>query len=362
MTKVSIEGEAFLIDGTPTHAGQSWKGHRVEGLLFNNRAVQALFDDENPETAQQWAYPDTGTWDPERNLAEFCAALPEWKAYGCDAVTINLQGGMPITRTETVQPWLNTAFAPDGSLKPAYTDRLHRLLAAADAAGVVVIVGYYYFGQDKYLTDEAAVKAGVIAATDWLLDSGFENLLIEINNECDIPHYRHAILGPDRVQELIALAKSRMTADRAIPTATSFAGGAYHMGFWDDGHRDMSDLGALERGIPTDTVLEVSDFALVHTNEMNMANTREVVHRTRDRAAFRAAPMPLVINEDSVCVTNLFAAAEVYAPWGYYDQGENNYSDGYQSVPVNWSINTPNKRAFFDAVAEVTGRNERTDS
>ncbi|MEJ6394628.1 hypothetical protein V8J82_15280 [Gymnodinialimonas sp. 2305UL16-5] len=360
MTRVSIEGEKFLIDGVPTHVGRRYKGYLIEGLLFNNRVVQALFDDENPDTVGQWAYPDTGIWDPERNLGEFCAALPDWKAHGCDAVTINLQGGMPITKTETVQPWLNTAIDPEGRLKPAYIDRLARLLRAADEAGIVVIVGYYYFGQDKYLTDEKAVMRGVVNATNWLLESGFENLLIEINNECDIPHYSHAILGPNRVHELIALAKSRMTAERSIPVATSFAGGAYHMGLWKDGRRDMSDLSALDKGIPTDEVLEISDFALVHTNEMSMANTREVVNRTRARRAFQAAPMPVVINEDSVCVTNLFAGVEVYAPWGYYDQGENNYRDGYQSVPVNWSINTPNKRAFFDAVAEVTGARKRS--
>lgn len=357
MTTVAIAGEKFLLDGVPTHAGRHWKGHEVEGLLFNNRVVQALFDDENPETAGQWAYPDTGIWDPERNLAEFCAALPAYKAHGCDAVTINLQGGMPVYKTETVQPWLNTAIDPKGDLKPAYIDRLSRLLAAADAAGIVVIVGYYYFGQDKYLHDEEAVKRGVVNATDWLLDTGRRNLLIEINNECDIPHYKHEILGAARVHELIALAKSRMAGERSILTSTSFAGGAYHMGFWEDGRRDMSDLDALDKGIPTNAALEVSDFALVHTNEMNMANTRLVVERTRAKDAFQAAPMPVVINEDSVCVTNLFAGVEVYAPWGYYDQGMNNYVDGYQSVPVNWSINTPNKRAFFDAVAEVTGKN-----
>ena len=355
MTKVTIEGEKFLIDGVPTHQGRSYKGDPVEGLLFNNRVVQALFDDENPDTVHQWIYPDTKEWDPERNLREFCEALPAYKAHGCDAVTINLQGGMPITKTEKVQPWLNTAIDPEGDLKPAYMDRLERLLRAADQAGIIVIVGLYYFGQDKYIKDEEAVKRGVVNAVDWLLNTGHENLLIEINNETDIPHYSHKILGPDRIHELIALAKSRMKGERRILTSTSFAGGAYHMGFWEDGRRDMSDLDAMDKGIPTDEALEISDFALVHTNEMNMQNTREVINRTRAKAAFQAAPMPVVINEDSVCVTNLFAGVEVYAPWGYYDQGENNYKDGYQSVPVNWGINTPNKRAFFDAVAEVTG-------
>ncbi|WP_417812479.1 hypothetical protein [Thalassospira alkalitolerans] len=355
MTKVSIQNEMFLIDGVPTHKGREWKGHKIEGLLFNNRVVQAIFDDENPDTAHQWVYPDTGVWDPERNLAEFIEALPLYKEKGCDAVTVNLQGGMPITKTEAVQPWLNTAIDPKGDLKPAYMDRLKRLLHAADKAGIVVIVGFYYFGQDNYVDDEEAVKRGVVNATDWLLETGLENLLIEINNECDIPHYVHDILKPARVHELIALAKSRMTQTRAIATGTSFAGGSYHMRH--NGVLDMNDHANLEKGIPTEAVLEVSDYALIHTNEMNMNNTRLAVTKVRERNAYKARPMPVVINEDSTSVTNLFAGVEVYAPWGYYDQGDNNYHDGYQSVPVNWGINTPNKRAFFDAVAEVTGKN-----
>ncbi len=62
--------------------------------------------------------------------------------------------------------------------------------------------------------------------------------------------------------------------------------------------------------------------------------------------------------------------------WGYYDQGygcgqrqgkhdwtikdrEGRYEDlsDFQTLPVNWSINTDHKRRFFDRVAELTGAN-----
>lgn len=353
MTKVSISGEKFLINDVPTHAGRVYKGHPISGLLFNNRVVQALFDDENPDTVHQWVYPDTGVWDAERNLKEFCDALPLYKAHGCDAVTINLQGGMPITNTESVQPWLNTAIDPEGALKPAYMERLARLLAAADAAEMIVIVGFYYFGQDKYVNDEEALKKGVVNATKWLLETGRENILIEINNESDIPHYTHDILGPTRIHELIELCKTVTLDDRRLLVSTSFGGGAYHQRH--NGELVREDMEGLEKGLPTEAVIAASDFVLVHTNEHDMKTTRETVLRTRARTAFQTNPKPICINEDSVSVTNLFAAVEVYAPWGYYDQGANNYKDGYQSVPVNWGINTPNKRAFFDGVAEITG-------
>ena len=49
------------------------------------------------------------------------------------------------------------------------------------------------------------------------------------------------------------------------------------------------------------------------------------------------------------------AAVSEYCGWGYFDPGKNNYVDGYQSPPVNWTLNTPTKKAFFEKLREVTG-------
>ena len=54
-------------------------------------------------------------------------------------------------------------------------------------------------------------------------------------------------------------------------------------------------------------------------------------------------------------LNNFVAAISEYASWGYFDPGENNYRDGYQSVPVQWGINTPRKQAFFEKVREMVG-------
>ncbi len=94
-TTVSIVGDAFHINGEPTYKGRVWKGHKIEGLLINARLVQGIFDDLNPDTVPNWAYPDTGRWDAQRNTREFMAAMPEWRRYGLLAFTINFQGGSP---------------------------------------------------------------------------------------------------------------------------------------------------------------------------------------------------------------------------------------------------------------------------
>jgi len=156
-TEVSIRGEQFLINGKPTYAGRSYRGMRIEGLLMNVRAVQATFDDLNPQTRGRWAYPDTGKWDAGRNTREFVAALPEWRRNGVLAFTVNLQGGSPEGYSKD-QPWENSAIDAEGNLREAYMKRLAQVLDRADELGMVAIVGYFYFGQDQRVKDEAAVR------------------------------------------------------------------------------------------------------------------------------------------------------------------------------------------------------------
>jgi len=77
-TVVSVQSDAFHINGRPTYAGRTWRGMKIEGLLLNSRMVQGIFDDANPETRPLWSYPD-GPWDPDRNTREFVEAMPVWR-------------------------------------------------------------------------------------------------------------------------------------------------------------------------------------------------------------------------------------------------------------------------------------------
>ncbi|MCH7643154.1 MAG: hypothetical protein IIC30_07735, partial [Chloroflexi bacterium] len=64
-TRVSIDGEDWLINGEPTYRGRTFRGWRIEGLLLNSRMASGIFDDENPLTRDLWKYPDTGVWDAD---------------------------------------------------------------------------------------------------------------------------------------------------------------------------------------------------------------------------------------------------------------------------------------------------------
>jgi hypothetical protein len=342
-TVVTIDGDKFLINDHPTYEGRVWNGHSIEGLLMNARLVQATFDDLNPETVSRWAYPDTGNWDAERNVNEFIAAMPEWRAHGMLAFTVNFQGGSPEGYSRT-QPWENNAFEPDGSLRPAFADRMRRVIEAADANGMVVILGYFYFGQDQRLADETAVIRAVDEATRWVLAGGWRNVIIEINNECDVGLWDHEILKPARVHELIGRVRAAQGNGYRLLTGTSFKGGS----------------------IPTENVVRASDFLLIHGNGVSDPNRiAAMVRETLAVPGYRG--QPIVFNEDDHFdfdkpLNNFTAAISEHAGWGFFDfrMKDETFDDGYQSVPVNWKISSPRKKAFFDLVAEITGHDPAT--
>ena len=311
---------------------------------MNVRAANAIFDDLNAETCSRWAYPDTGQWDPERNVHEFCQQLPTWREHGVLAITVNLQGGSPEGYSRQ-QPWDSSGFWPDGALRQDYLGRLARVLDMTDRLGMVVILGLFYFGQDERLNDERAVIRAVDGAVEWLLDGGWTNVIVEISNECDVPRYEHDILRPHRIHELIERVPSTEVGGRRLLAGTSFRGGS----------------------VPIEDVLAVSDVALLHGNGVtDPAVMAWLIERTRHRLGSRS--IPIVVNEDDHFDfgqpwNNMLAAISRHASWGFFDAGPGsggagacgNYVDGYQLVPINWTINTPTKRGFFELVRQVTG-------
>lgn len=336
-TTIEIDGDGFRLNGKPTYEGRSWNGRKVEGLLINTRMVQGIFDDLNPETRHRWAYPDTGKWDPNRNTAEFIENMPLWRDHGVLGFTINLQGGSPQGYSKE-QPWINSAIAPDGSLREDFMARLAKILDAADELGMVPIVGYYYFGQEQYLDGPDAILKGVDNATNWLLDTGHTNLLVEINNESNV-RYQQPLLMPDGVHELIERAKGITRDGRRLLVGTSYGGGF----------------------IPKPNVVKVSDFMLIHGNgQEDPEIIREMVRKTRAVEGY--TPKPILFNEDDHFDfdkpdNNFVAATDEYASWGYFDyrfEGEGP-DEGYQCVPTNWGISSDRKKGFFDLAKQISG-------
>ncbi|MCL2348658.1 MAG: M28 family peptidase, partial [Planctomycetaceae bacterium] len=150
--------------------------------------------------------------------------------------------------------------------------------------------------------------------------------------------YDHDILKPDRVHELILRAKGIERNGHRFLVGTSYAGGS----------------------IPRDNVLAVSDFVLMHGNGVSdPKRITQMVETVRNKLGERK--IPILFNEDDHFnfdkeANNMDATIRAGASWGYFDYRMNGekFEDGYQSVPVDWTINSERKRAFFQHVKQWT--------
>lgn len=329
-TEIAIDGNRFFINGVPTYKGRSWRGHKIEGLLMNTRMVNGIFDDRNPESRANFKYADTGEWDPNRNTREFVAAMPEWRRHGVLSFNINMQGGNPRGYSPN-QPWVTGAFLPNGDIIPEYLNRLRLILDRANELGMAPQLGVFYFGQDQVLESDAAVRRALKNTVEFVLTREYKNILLEVANECNNRKYDQPLLKQDLIPLLMKEARSITVRRRRLLVGTSFNGNT----------------------LPPEDVTAVSDFLLLHGNGVKDPNRiREMVRQVRKQRTY--AGQPVLFNEDDHFDfdkpdNNYIAAVSEYASWGIMDV------EGYQTVPVNWGIDTERKRGFFNLTKEMTG-------
>ncbi len=319
-TVVAIQGTHFLINGALTSPGKP-----AEGLLINTRMAQAIFDDENAATRDEWNYPDTHRWDPQRNTNEFVAMLPTYAQYGIRMITVGLQGGCPSTDPPCPggdHPWIVSGFNADGSLKSAWMNRLNQVITAADQNGIVVMVQFFYHGQNQRVLDQPAAVDNI---TDWLVKGRFTNVLVETANECDAG-FSDYLDGGNCANEVSLIKQVQDRSGGTLKVSVSWKGGEQ----------------------PSDEVIQQEDLVLLHGNGINGTQLQALITSTKNSAAYRAHPKPIVVNEDSTSTDNMNASVAAGVSWGYLDTGTNNYRDGFQRPPVNWAINTDAKKTFFD--------------
>jgi hypothetical protein len=209
---------------------------------------------------------------------------------------------------------------------------------------MAVILGMFYISATPSLADEAAIIKATDAVTDLICEGGYTNVLIEIGNEIDIPRWPYEIIKPARSHELVervqarSLGHIRTQAGRLLVSA-SFA----------------------TRDVPPESLLRVADYVLYHGNGLNTPQAvRARAQQLRALSGYRG--QPLLINEDDhfdfdLPDNNMLAAIDEYSGWGFFDyrQIRERFEDGYQSLPVDWGINSERKRGFFRLLAKVTG-------
>ncbi len=318
-TKLSIEGERFLINGRLVYQEIPAASKDAHGLLMNARFIQGIFDDKaDPRRFARFGWK---TWDPERHTDELIQALPEWYRYGLRAFTVGLQGGGPVFTVEnsTID---NNPFGTDGRrIDPAYLGRLDRLIRAADTLGLVVIVSILYQGQSPRLRDGAAVRRAIRGTAEWLRDGSYTNVIIEVANEHTVGEFqrRPLVSNPEGITTLIEIARE---ASGGLPVGVSGAG--------------------VEQ---TREVAEASDVILIHGNGARRQDYYRFVKVVRSWELRK----PILCNEDSPCFTQLDVAFRMGTSWGYY----NNLTK--QEPPAAWGIANAEDRFFARRMARGLG-------
>lgn len=309
-THLATTGEAFLMNGKLTYSEITGSNPNTHGMLMNARFIQGIFDDRaNPGRFARWGKTE---WNPAQHTQDLVAALPEWYSYGLRAFTVGLQGGGPCFTINNLTID-NNPFGEEGKqFDSAYADRLDKLIRGADAAGMVVIVSYFYGDQARRLRDGRAVRTAVTTASRFLKEGGYTNVIIEVANEYDIPPFQqHPLLYyPEGVATLIDLARQE---SGGLPVGCSGKGGTINR-----------------------EIAEASDVLLIHGNGCTRQRLYNMISEVRGWRLNR----PIVCNEDSQALGQLEVAYQTRTSWGYY----NNMTK--QEPPADWSV-TPGEDRFF---------------
>ena len=306
-TVLTIQGEDFFINGAKTYAEIPGSRTEAHGLLMNARFIQGIFDDKQaPERFNRFGR----TFCPEQNTDDLIRALPQWYRYGLRAFTVGFQGGGPCftISNETIE---NNPFGEEGTtLDPAYRDRMHRLILAADELGMVVIVSFFYPGQVKRIRDGRAVMNAVKTASRFLRDGGYTNVIIEVCNEMDVDKNHPIIHEPEGMAVLMEMARE---ASGGLPVGCSGGGGSSF-----------------------EEVTRASDVILIHGNGCSRQAYYNLIERVRKQNPGK----PVVCNEDSQAIGQMKVAYGTHTSWGYY----NNLTK--QEPPADWSV-LPGEDLFF---------------
>ena len=310
-SRLTIDKNKFILDNKFINLNSA-----SEGILINSRMIQGISDGFD-----KFPYKDTKIWNATRNNDEFVKNMSVWKSKGLNAFTVGLQGGGPTSNTQS-QTQKNSAFNPDGSLKLDYMNRLKNILVESNRLDMIVIISLFYKSQVKIFSGYPIVLKSTLNVIHWIQNNNFTNVIIEPVNECEFSEFKSVGLGCDQhIVDLITLLQLYK-----IPAGNSYKG---------SGH------------VPSDKIINASQVIFLHGNSMKTdSEYQKQVDSVRKSKSYRG--QPIVYNEASTDYKNLDWCVKNGVGFGYYDQS------GFQSPPIDWSINTSKKQNFFDEVYKLT--------
>jgi hypothetical protein len=333
-----------------TYSGPEFRPEAA-GRLMNLRIAQAIFHDE-------WLteFP----FDPEKNTDRVIEALDTYKAHGIWAISSSLQGGNPgyakefpaISRDRAFKlgPGKGShisAFRADGSIKPEWLGRLKRLQRALDQRGMILVLMYFYQGQDEVLEGPGAIRRALLNATDWVIDNNARNVIVEIANEHDNRGWDHDKWIHNNLGDLIRTARARFQERKAgwVPPIGSSTGSSMAV---------------------FDNVRDNADLTMFHGNNRKLEEKRQ---RTAELFNDPKMPGPIFMNEDDsgrettpeVLAKELASCDAVFSQggsWGYMPWRQTQMFPFRHYLPAKTSRVTPgmpleeSDPIYFKAVLE----------
>lgn len=265
------EPDLFYIRKSSTQWEETYRAseyhRRARGKLILVDASQGLFEDE---------YLSEQPFDPAANTDALIAALDLYKKYGVLAVAVSLQGADPGYSSErngivrkngalygSKEGALISAFNRDGSLKPAWTARLEKLLKAADQRGMFVKLTYFQPAQDEALDSPEAIVAGAQNITRWLVAGEHRNVIIDVAAGWDVQgEWDHFEFIPRNVANLVNVIREQFNG-ASFSLAIGAASGPSML--YPESLAQVCDLVLLdERGLKPDMVTrrfaQMSDY------------------------------------------------------------------------------------------------------
>jgi hypothetical protein len=102
-----------------------------------------------------------------------------FRTYGVNTVSVYVMG----SRFADVK-----GYRPDATLEPTYAARLGRIIDAADARGMIVLVGCLYWSTSRAKEDlahwtQADANRAVANTVAWLQERGYRNVFVDPDNE-----------------------------------------------------------------------------------------------------------------------------------------------------------------------------------
>ena len=164
---LTVEGDGFLLDGVPFD-------------MWGIRTASATYDQAQTD--------------------HLIAQLDTYRAHGVNTVAVYYMG----SRGANYDP-----FTPDGtSVDRGHQARMEQIIRAADARGMVVVVGIFYQAAPLRLEDADAVRSAVRTVTTALRP--YRNVVINIANEQSAGEYAdtadvYDLRNPARIVDLLSI-------------------------------------------------------------------------------------------------------------------------------------------------------------